>query len=134
MARWLRRRRQGPGDLVVPRIKVLRDSNGVEYASFECPACGDNHGPIVSRPAGSVGPTWGWNGDRERPTFTPSLLVRGTVPLTQAQIDAYNAGAALPTPVPRICHSFVTDGQIRFLTDCTHALAGQTVDLFELES
>ena len=27
------------------------------------------------------------------------------------------------------CHTFVTDGRIQFLGDCTHALAGQTVDL-----
>jgi hypothetical protein len=30
---------------------------------------------------------------------------------------------------PSICHSFVTDGRIQFLNDCTHSLAGQTVDL-----
>ena len=29
----------------------------------------------------------------------------------------------------RVCHTFVTDGRIQFLSDCTHALAGQTVDL-----
>ena len=27
------------------------------------------------------------------------------------------------------CHSFVTDGKIRFLNDCTHEMAGETVDL-----
>lgn len=32
-----------------------------------------------------------------------------------------------------ICHSFVTDGKIRFLNDCTHDLAGQTVDLKPIE-
>lgn len=32
-------------------------------------------------------------------------------------------------PVPYTCHSFVTDGRIQFLGDCTHSLAGQTVDL-----
>jgi hypothetical protein len=33
----------------------------------------------------------------------------------------------------RVCHSFVTDGKIQFLGDCTHALAGQTVELPEQE-
>ena len=28
---------------------------------------------------------------------------------------------------------FVTDGKIQFLGDCTHALAGQTVDLPDME-
>ncbi|MCZ4340562.1 hypothetical protein O4H52_03015 [Sphingomonadaceae bacterium G21617-S1] len=30
---------------------------------------------------------------------------------------------------PAVCHSFVRNGQIEFLSDCTHALAGQTVPL-----
>ena len=63
------------------------------------------HGP-------GAGPRWGWNGDAEKPTFTPSVLVR------------YNWSDG-----ERVCHSFVTDGQIQFLGDCTHALAGQTVDI-----
>lgn len=32
---------------------------------------------------------------------------------------------------PHVCHSFVRDGRIEFLSDCTHALAGQTVELSE---
>jgi len=29
----------------------------------------------------------------------------------------------------RVCYSFVTAGRIQFLSDCTHILAGKTVDL-----
>jgi hypothetical protein len=29
----------------------------------------------------------------------------------------------------RVCHSFITDGQIQFLGDCTHPMAGQTVPI-----
>jgi len=36
--------------------------------------------------------------------------------------------------MPSVCHSYVTDGRIQFLADCTHALAGLTVDLPELLS
>jgi len=32
-----------------------------------------------------------------------------------------------------ICHSFVTAGQIRFLSDCTHDLADQTVPMEDLD-
>ncbi|WP_366931121.1 hypothetical protein [Microbacterium sp.] len=32
------------------------------------------------------------------------------------------------------CHSFVRDGRIEYLTDCTHPLAGGQVDLPELEA
>ncbi len=35
---------------------------------------------------------------------------------------------------PAICHSFVTDGRIQFLSDCTHPLAGQTVDIPEWDA
>ena len=31
------------------------------------------------------------------------------------------------------CHSFVRDGKIRFLADSYHELAGQTVDLPEVD-
>lgn len=68
---------------------------------FWCPGCDSVHAPNH---------TWAYNGDPERPTFSPSILVRG--------------GSENIT-----CHSFVTDGRIQFLGDCTHALAGQTVDL-----
>jgi hypothetical protein len=30
---------------------------------------------------------------------------------------------------PTRCHSFVTDGNIAYCPDCTHALAGKTVPL-----
>lgn len=33
---------------------------------------------------------------------------------------------------PQVCHSYVTNGRIQYLGDCTHELAGQTVDLPEL--
>lgn len=56
------------------------------------------------------------------PTFTPSILVR---------YDGADAGQGAAPPA--VCHSFVTNGRIQFLGDCTHALAGQTVDLPEIE-
>lgn len=59
-------------------------------------------------------PVWGFNGDYEKPTFTPSLLVR------------YNWG---PEQRPVVCHSFITDGQIQYLSDSTHALKNQTAAL-----
>ena len=63
-----------------------------------------------------AGPRWGFNGNVDAPTFTPSVLVR----------YSWSDG-------PRVCHSFVTDGRIQFLGDCTHNLAGQTVDLPDWE-
>lgn len=68
---------------------------------------------------------WGFNGDDALPSFTPSLLVRGRV----------WRGVGGPENVDEyVCHSFVTNGRIEFLADCTHTLKGQTVDLPEVES
>ena len=61
---------------------------------------------------------WAWNGDPLRPTFQPSVLV------TYDGADAGQDGAP-----PRVCHCFVVDGQMQMLSDCTHALAGQTVPI-----
>lgn len=85
--------------------------------AFKCPGCDQAHHVTVD---GSRG--WTFNGDGDRPTFSPSVLVRTGSAVDPAFIDK-------PGDPPTICHSFVTDGSIRFLDDCTHALAGQTVDL-----
>ncbi|TGV39244.1 ammonia monooxygenase, partial [bacterium M00.F.Ca.ET.168.01.1.1] len=67
-------------------------------------------------------------GDYDRPTFQPSVLVTGVQKLTEDEYERVMAGEKIE-PRPLRCHSFVTDGQIQFLSDCTHALAGQTVAL-----
>ena len=108
----------------MPRIRLATGTDGVRYATFCCPGCGYGHGPIIARPAGTTGPTWGWNNDLERPTFTPSLMVQ-TGPMPTVPAGRPDAGKT------HVCHSFIRDGQIQFLSDCTHALAGQTVDLPE---
>lgn len=69
----------------------------------------------------------------ERPTFTPSILVTGVHQLTDEEHAAYMRGDGLLPARPLRCHSFVTNGRIQFLPDCNHALAGQTVDLPEIE-
>lgn len=92
---------------------------------FWCPGCDGAHQVGVGD---GDGPRWGYNGNPDAPTFTPSILVRGTMPLTDGQIQRVMNGERLE-PAPTVCHSFVTDGRIQFLGDCTHALAGQTVDL-----
>lgn len=74
-----------------------------------CPGCQCGHRFQVEGT-----PRWDFNGDMEGPTFSPSYLVQ------------WDAGHP---PVHHQCHSFVRDGQIQFLSDCTHALAGQTVPL-----
>lgn len=57
---------------------------------------------------------WTWNGDTEKPTLRPSVL------------------SSCP-PICERCHSFINDGQIQFLPDCTHELVNQTLDLLDVE-
>lgn len=103
--------------------------------SFRCVGCNDNH--VVK--IGGDG-AWQFNGDGDRPTFLPSVLVRWPKMTAKGRAD-YAAWCADGYPkretkafetTEAICHSFVTDGRIQFLADCTHELAGQTVDLPDL--
>ena len=97
---------------------------------FEYPGCGLAHAVNVDRPER---PRWQWNGDMVRPTFTPSILVRGTRRITDDEADRIMAGEKMEID-KYICHSFVTNGEIRFLTDCTHEHAGKTLPLPPVET
>ncbi|MGR3463608.1 DUF6527 family protein [Limimaricola sp.] len=92
---------------------------------FMCPGCGTMHQVRVD---GEGRPHWDWNGDADAPTFSPSVLVQGTAWPTDDEHQRIMAGETIELP-PARCHSFVRDGRIQFLNDCTHALAGRTVDL-----
>lgn len=108
--------------------RVLRNVAGGGLG-FWCLGCRELH--VVWTGEGP-GPRWGWNGNTEKPTFTPSVLVTGVKRLTDEQHAAYMRGEPLPEPVPLRCHTFVTDGRIQYLGDCTHDLAGQTVDMADV--
>ncbi len=111
---------------------------------FRCPGCDAAHGINVGK---GPGPRRGWNGSGDAPTFTPSVRVRGIrapdgrevmTPAEEAEYDAiFAAGgseAVLASRFGTTCHTFVTDGRIQFLDDCSHKLAGQTVDLPDWDS
>lgn len=87
------------------KIRVEESGKKTTYVLW-CPAC--DHTVCIDS-------TWGWNGDTERPTFTPSLLTRFTM-----------AGQE------HVCHSFVTDGVWNYLGDCTHDRANQAVPMVDL--
>ncbi len=111
----------GPNNTIAP--------NALLGWSFICPGCGDDHTVYTdSRFSNAV---WGYNHNPNSPTFTPSLLVRtGTYVDPNYKPDPefeekHRASSYL-------CHSFITDGRIQFLNDCSHKLAGQTVELSEI--
>ena len=91
----------------MPKVQEHDYKDGKQYW-FWCPGCDYSHAFTVLE----NGKGWTFNGDLEKPTFSPSLLCNQSHPESR-------------------CHSFVKDGMIQFLNDCHHKLAGQTVPLPE---
>jgi hypothetical protein len=107
--------------------------------SYWCQGCKERHSIPTEGPK-----AWTFNGDMERPVFAPSVLVR-----TGHYASHYKAGdpcwcthnaemkAAGEEPSGfecKRCHTFIgcngaQPGEVVFLGDCTHALAG-TVQAF----
>ena len=85
---------------------------------FWCPACDQAHAYYVKPWTACCGidkdrkllyrdgPVWEMTGTLDRATFRPSLLFPD-----------------------KGCHIYVTDGQIQYLPDCTHAYAGKTIPI-----
>ena len=90
---------------------VQLDNNGIKRVGyhFRCHGCGSAHGVFTD---GKGTPNWTFNGNEYSPTFSPSVLVTG------GDKDGKT-----------ICHSFVKEGKIQYLNDCTHSLSGKTVEL-----
>jgi Family of unknown function (DUF6527) len=86
----------------------IRNSGGGTF-SFECPGCEETH---TYRTDKTQEPCWEFNGSASFPTFYPSMIIA--------------CGSE------HVCHFFVTDGQIAFVSDSTHELAGKTVNLPEV--
>lgn len=102
---------------------ILR--NAGDLLTWHCPGCRRAHSVRIRELSAAdedKGPGWGWNRSATAPTFTPSVLV--TYDGRDAGRDAGRDGAP-----PAVCHSFVVDGKMQFLSDCTHSLAGQTVPI-----
>lgn len=87
-------------------------SNVPGMYQFFCPGCQRHHGVWTNK---NENPCWEFNNNVDHPTVMPSILVR--MPLGESM---------------SICHSFIKDGKIQFLSDCTHHLKGQTVDLNDI--
>lgn len=100
---------------------ILSKFNKIEpnYVAWNCPGCEESHAvPVHGFYVNEPERGWRWNGSLDSPTLTPSVLV--------------NVGRSNPTA--HLCHVYITDGQIMFLGDCTHKLAGQTVDIPDWEN
>lgn len=109
-----------------------KNNNPLGWYVINCPACGE-HTIAVGAPFNN-GAKWTFNGDMEKPTFSPSLHVK-----TGKYADPNLLNGKTPEQVKSIeehssvCHSFINDGKIQFLGDCTHKFAGQTVELLDVK-
>lgn len=109
-------------------LRSAKDAKGTQYFMFWCPGCEEPHQYRVG--GETPDPKWTFNGNVDRPTFTPSLLCFTDY---SDQDDADGKPIRLPEGQRRtLCHLFVTDGQIVYCGDNPHKLNGQTVPLPEL--
>ena len=109
------------------KAQPLFDNDG-RYTGLwiECPGCEVGHHvvstdwtpPGAERNDSGTRQQWHFDGNLEAPTLTPSVLMT---------CDYWG-----PERRKIACHSFVAGGRIRFLSDCTHQFAGQTLDLPEI--
>jgi hypothetical protein len=102
------------------KVRTYQNGDKITRMIF-CPACQQAH---------AVNDSWTFNGDMDKPTFSPSLLVHGHKDISDDEHAKIMRGEHVEL-IPLICHSFVKDGKIQFLGDCTHEMAGKTVDLEE---
>jgi hypothetical protein len=94
-----------------------------QYA-FYCPGCKCHH---WFKTTGNS-PRWTFNGNMDQPTVRPSILVNhGVYP--DGDLKTVNGKVAGYKKIR--CHLFITDGKIQYLSDCTHELAGQTIEMQE---
>lgn len=94
--------------------KSIRRGDDLLYG---CPGCKTAHGfAIHDVPVAGV-KAWGFNGNTDAPTLSPSVKIQMGIHEDRT------------TDFDFVCHHFVRDGRIEYCSDCTHALAGKTVDL-----
>jgi hypothetical protein len=105
----------GGGEVAVKPRPIMKaqliDIGGInphERIAWYCPGCKCHHGVPVPPHAGA----WSWNSSLNEPTLDPSVVIQRN---------------------GSVCHSFIRDGKIMFLGDCTHALAGKTVEMRAVE-
>lgn len=113
------------------KLRTLSDN----HLGYWCQGCEMLHQVGVKEGAG---PRWEWNGNVEFPTFKPSVLTQWYTYEPPASFDdlelleKIRSGEIVQTRVNKICHTFITDGVVQFLGDCTHQFAGQTLPLPDL--
>lgn len=109
-------------------MKVKDEGDGMY--SFYCPGCGHNHVFYTGLQYINTS-RWHFNGDLNKPTFSPSLLNRWG---KQADPNWQEPGGAAPdNQWSGRCHLLVQDGVINYCGDCTHDYNGkQAVEMKDI--
>jgi hypothetical protein len=103
------------------KLVKIDDSQGEAY-TFYCPGCSMTHiipvkyTPDHSMKKGRAKPTWCFNGDMDKPTFSPNFRIewKGAEP-------------------PQMCNVIIRDGVLIYLVDSTHKLSGSRVPMESYE-
>lgn len=104
---------------------IIRAVDG-QWLQMWCPGCETQHQVGVARQ--DTG--WTWNSDLDHPTIQPSIRVSS---VQWAEGESFHKRRhKVPAGGQTVCHSFIRDGRWEFLADCTHDLAGQTVQMVPL--
>lgn len=122
------------GKLLTPKWYIPNDG----YLSFFCPGCLDVHMVSIPHEKYPGKQTWGFQFNDNKVTLTPSVKVTNghycdrfkpgdncwctfyKEPEHMNDVHKFKCG---------ICHSFVVSDVIQFLSDCTHSLANQQIQL-----
>jgi hypothetical protein len=108
-------------------VKLGKLENNQRF--FYCPGC-DTHHVIDDK--------WTYSGTDEKPTVRASVLskwIKTPDPLPyddNGDLVVGPDGRAVGSKQMK-CHSFITNGNIQYLNDCTHYLAGKTVPMEDVE-
>jgi len=80
-----------------------------EYYVFHCPGCNEDHVIYTRNPGG---PEWTFDGNMEKPTFSPSIKRTNHL---------------------GICHLVITKGEIHYCGDCFHEQQNKICQMVDLD-
>jgi hypothetical protein len=111
--------------------KAALSSEG--FVKYWCPGCVCMHVVPFKLAETNSDVAWIFNNDFDKPTLIPSVLVYSYKTLINSDLPSEELTKPENITVTPQCHSFVTNGQIKYLMDSTHRYSGMLVDMLDLE-
>lgn len=90
-------------------LMEIKDGEKIKMV-FWCPACHNYHWVQINS---NLKPFWKFNNDLNKPTFSPSILVKNS----DGEVE---------------CHLFIKEGNIEYLEDCTHDFKALTIPMHSI--